>query len=375
MPRERSILVVGAGPAGLTVALELARRGHRPRLVERGADFGPPNESRALAVNPRSMQLLGPSGVAARIAAESQIVSQMRIFAGERRLAVIDIDNEGPWRGLRLLPQVRTEELLAETLATHGIRPEWNTTFTGLERRPGRIQVQLALPDSGTEEAGFDLVIGADGAHSTVRKVVDLDFPGEALEQQFWLADYRYETPVDASYAQARFFDPGVLARFPVDAYTLRYVSTLPDYRDRITHPAAIADIPWESDFQVSFRHVEQMQADGVFLVGDAAHIHSPIGGRGMNLGIEDACWLAWLISEDREADYTRLRLPNVRTVMAETRRNTDMVLMRGRLRTTLRNCIVPLLLRIPALRRPGLRGITGFDTADPPWITSESPT
>ena len=202
-----------------------------------------------------------------------------------------------------------------------------------------------------------------------MRKAVGLDFPGEALTETFHLADYRYDRAIDTSYGQARFFDPGVLARLPVGPKTLRYVSSLPDYRDRIDHPAPIEAIPWESTFRVSFRHVSDMRRGKVFLAGDAAHIHSPVGGRGMNLGIEDACWLAWLIERGRAYEYTALRMPAVKRVMADTRRNTRMVLLRNPFLRTLRNLVVPRLARLPWVRQEGLRGVLGLDTAPPPWL------
>ena len=102
---------------------------------------------------------------------------------------------------------------------------------------------------------------------------------------------------------------------------------------------------------------------------GDAAHIHSPVGGRGMNLGIEDACWLAWLISEGREAEYSALRLPAVRLVLAQTHANTRMVLMRNPVALWLRNVFMPLATTMPWLHRRGIASALGLDTPPPPWL------
>jgi 2-polyprenyl-6-methoxyphenol hydroxylase-like FAD-dependent oxidoreductase len=149
----------------------------------------------------------------------------------------------------------------------------------------------------------------------------------------------------------------------------LRYISTLPDFEDRIAHPRAPVEQTWQSEFKVSFRHVEAMSKGKVFLVGDAAHIHSPVGARGMNLGIEDACWLAWLISEGRESEYSNLRLPAVRGVLRQTRMLTALATMERPLSLTLRNRLLPLLAHLPFAERALVRGIAGMDTPDPPWI------
>jgi 2-polyprenyl-6-methoxyphenol hydroxylase-like FAD-dependent oxidoreductase len=343
----------------------------RPRIVD--ADEGPTplNESRALAVNLRTLKLLEPAGLSERIVAEAQLVRQMRIYAGDRLLVTADtmhIDG-GKYRGMHVLPLGRTERLFVERLAELGFAPEWRTSCEKLSSPEARPVATLLRPDGSREEAAFDLVIGADGAHSAVRKAVGLPFAGEALDETFHIADYRYAEDVDTSFGEARLFDPGVVARLPVDRRTLRYVSTLADFRDRIRHPAAIESVPWETTFKVSFRHVEAMSSGSVFVIGDAAHIHSPVGGRGMNLGIEDACWLAWLISEGREAEFSALRLPAVRLVVGETLSNTRMVLMKNPVAIALRNLAMPILGRIPALSRRTLASTLGLDTPPPPWL------
>ena len=270
---------------------------------------------------------------------------------------------------MHTLPQGRTEHILLECLGSHGVAPEWRTELTTLEQTENALAVTLTGPDGKIETPVFDLVIGADGAHSAVRKAVGLDFAGKVLTETFYLADFRYTEPIDTSHVAANFLNPGVIARIPVDAHTLRYVSTVADFQERIEHPAPIDRVLWVSDFHVSFRHVEPMSKGRVFLAGDAAHIHSPVGGRGMNLGIEDACWLAWLISEGREAEYSALRLPAVRLVLAQTHANTRMVLMRNPVALWLRNVFMPLATTMPWLHRRGIASALGLDTPPPPWL------
>jgi 2-polyprenyl-6-methoxyphenol hydroxylase-like FAD-dependent oxidoreductase len=363
------ILIIGAGPVGLTAAVEFARRGYRPRIVDTAPGPVPPAESRALAINVRSLQLLEPSGVTERILAEALQVRQLRLSAGSRRLATIDTTEvAGRFRGMHVLPQGRTQRILLDRLSEYGVAPEWSNTFEGFDDGESR-SAALRLPDGTRDRADFDILVGADGAHSAVREAAGLTFPGEALTETFYLADYRYKAEIDASYVEARFFDPGVIARIPVDRHTLRFVSTLADFRERIHHPTDIEDVTWVSDFRVSFRQVEPMGKDNVFLVGDAAHIHSPVGGRGMNLGMEDACWLAWFVSEGRETEYSALRVPAARRVLADTYRMTRLALIESPIARTLRNLLLPALAAPPWLRRQGVRSALGLDTAPAPWL------
>ncbi len=364
------ILIVGAGPVGLAAAIEFSRRGYHPRIVDMASGPPPIVESRALAINVRSLDLLEPAGVTPIVLAEAVQVRQMRMFAHDRKLLTVDTTEvPGRFEGMHVLPQGRTQRILLERLYEFDVRPEWNTAFRRLSDGDGKPSAVLELPDGTNIAADFDVLVGADGAHSLVRKAAGLEFPGNALSETFYLSDYRYATEVDTSFIEAHFYGPGVMGRLPVDRRTLRFVSTLADFRDRIRHPARIEEIPWQAEFRVSFRHVDPMGRDNVYLCGDAAHIHSPIGGRGMNLGFEDACWLAWLVSEGRQAEYSDLRLPAVRHVLAETRRNTNMALMRNPVALAARNVLMPLLGGLPWLRRESVRGALGLDTLSPPWL------
>jgi 2-polyprenyl-6-methoxyphenol hydroxylase-like FAD-dependent oxidoreductase len=366
---SQRILIIGAGPVGLTAALELARRGLLARIIDNGAP-SPIHESRALAVNQRTMELLAPSGVAQMIDAEAIKLRQMQVFSGAKQIMAVDLGRDtGGQPFLRSLPQGRTERLLAARLADFKIAPEWGTAFAGFaEPRGGKPVSKLAGPKGG-EDFEADLVIGADGAHSLVRKSMGLDFAGESLPETFYIADIAYDRDIERDYVQARFQNPGVIAYIPVNKRTFRYISTLEDFKSKIQHPEKPVDIVWESTFKAVFRHVSSMQKGPVFLAGDAAHIHSPVGGRGMNLGIEDACWLAWLISERRQSEYTSLRMEGVEHVLAQTKANTRAILLKNPMAVWLRNTFVPLVLKIAPLRRAFTDGVRGLDTQAAPWL------
>jgi 2-polyprenyl-6-methoxyphenol hydroxylase-like FAD-dependent oxidoreductase len=367
---HRSILIVGAGTTGLTAALELARRGHIPRIVDAAVGPIPIVESRALGVNARTLTLLSPSRVTDAILQEACEISQFRAVAEGRPLFSVDTRGvPGPYTAIHGLAQGHTERLLLGRCSDYDVEPEWQTTVETVGSDLSHPEVTLRKPDGSSETARFDLVIGADGAHSAIRKAVGIGFPGQALESSFYLADFRYATPIDTGFAEIALVDPGMIGRLPVANDILRYISTLADFENRIKHPAVVAEKLWTSNFRIHFRHVDRMAKGHVFLAGDAAHIHSPAGARGMNLGIEDACWLAWLISEGRESEYADLRMPAVKTVLKQTYQLTSLVTMSNPLTIALRNFAAPLLLKIPALRRKILHGISGYDTPSPPWI------
>ncbi|MDM9620982.1 NAD(P)/FAD-dependent oxidoreductase [Rhizobium sp. S96] len=369
-PGHRSILIAGAGATGLAAALELARRGFHPRIVDSDAGPVPLIESRALGVNARTLTLLAPSRVTDAILQEAQQIARFRVVSKGRRLADLDTTTiAGPYSALHALAQGHTERLLVGKLSDYEVVPEWETSIVSVSDDRSKPRVTLRKADGSVESGSFDIVIGADGAHSTVRKAIGISFPGEALESSFYLADFRYSQPVDSHFAEISLVDPGMIGRLPLERDVLRYISTLPDFETRIQHPASIAERVWASNFRVHFRHVETMSKGNVFLAGDAAHIHSPAGARGMNLGIEDACWLAWLISEGREAEYTALRMPAVQTVLKQTRQLTSLITMRNPLAIAIRNLAVPVLFRLPAFSQRLLHGVSGYDTPPPPWI------
>ncbi|MBB4569129.1 FAD-dependent oxidoreductase [Rhizobium leucaenae] len=369
--KSRSVLIAGAGPAGLTAALELARRGFVPRIVDDGQGPAPLEESRALGINARTLTLLSPSGVTERILAAAQPIVHFRVRSATRVLADVDTrQTPGRFGAVHGLAQGVTERLLIEALAVHGIAPEWQTSVVAEAIADvDKPEVMLRRPDGSMEAVRPDILIGADGAHSAVRKALGAGFPGEALEAYFYLADFRYAKPVDTHFAEITLCDPGMIGRLPVSTDVLRYISTLEDFGSRIVHPEAVAEKTWVSQFRINFRHVEPMARGNVFLAGDAAHIHSPAGARGMNLGIEDACWLAWLIAEGREQEYSALRIPAVKQVLKQTYGLTRLVTMKNPLAIAARNLFAPLLLRFGPARRELLHNIAGYDTPKPSWI------
>lgn len=365
-----NILVVGAGPTGLTSALELARRGFSPRIIDKGADFTPEEQSRALGVNNRTLQLLAPSGVADRLLAEGARATRLRV-RNERGRDVIRATFAHPgalFPFILVVSQGRTERLLAEALAAHGVMIEWNTQVIGGNGDAERPEVQITGP-GGDEDIRADIVIGADGTGSQVRKTFGFSFEGTSLATEFGLADLDLAEPFESDEMFVQFSKGDILARIPMGGKTVRYISPRADISKALPADLKIERMVWRSSFRINFRHVERMSRGAVFLAGDAAHVHSPVGARGMNLGIEDACWLAWAIASDRAGEYSDLRMPVVRMVVEQTKTQTKALLGFNWLTRFLRDHVANNLLAIPAFRAAVFKRITGLDSRDPPWL------
>ena len=257
---------------------------------------------------------------------------------------------------------------MAEVLAEHGIAVEWQSELTSLAEADGRLRAELKGPGR-SQRLRPGLVIGADGAHSSVRRAIGLDFPGSAYETEWGLADVEVRTrlPLDGVHA----FDlaPVLFAMIPIRGNLVRLICDQPDVLAHVPPEIGYDEVGWATTFRISHRQVETYQAGSVFLAGDAAHIHSPFGGRGMNLGIEDAAWLAWLIAEGRTEAYTKERWPIGRQVLRTVDPATRLMAADGLTARLVRRRLLPLLFAVPPLRRIALRRLAGQDTPLPPWL------
>jgi 2-polyprenyl-6-methoxyphenol hydroxylase-like FAD-dependent oxidoreductase len=365
---DPGILVVGAGPVGLTAALELARRGLVARIIDSGAE--PTPESRALGVNARTLELLEPSGVSERLLAQGLRIRGFVLRMGPHELARVDSsDIPHRFNFILSLPQSDTERLLIEALAERGVAIDWRTRLQSLDNGEGAIACRLEHDGSPMTVRPATL-IGADGARSTVRKGLGIGFGGESFPGEWGLADVHLaDWPFPFDRAVVTLDRHQVCAFIPMAAGFGRFVTNHPDVLDRLPPDAKVKSVTWESTFNISFRQVSTYQQGSAFLAGDAAHVHSPVGARGMNLGIEDACWLAWLMAEGRAQAYTTLRHPAGRTVLDFTEQQTRQIVSRSLWADVLRRWLGPAILKVPAVRRRLLSRVAGLDTPAAPWL------
>lgn len=315
------VLVVGAGPTGLLAADLLARSGVAVRIVDDRAEAS--RESRAFAVMARSMELFGQLGLAERFLDGGVVNPGIDFHVRGTRVGGLDYDRAGspdtPYPFITLHPQSKTEAVLIDDLSRLGVSVERGTRVTGLTQDADGVATRATGADGREATIRSAYVIGADGAHSAVRKALGLAFEGAKYPQTFMLADCRVEWPLD--HARFRVFMHGdTIALFlPLDgagrsrvmatdhsntadrggaeATRLDLAELEPVYREATGLDLRLSDPVWATRYRVSHRGVERYRDGRVFVAGDAAHIHSPAGGQGMNTGLQDAANLAWKLA------------------------------------------------------------------------------
>jgi 2-polyprenyl-6-methoxyphenol hydroxylase-like FAD-dependent oxidoreductase len=330
-----SVLIVGAGTTGLTAAVELARRGICPTVIEKHP--GPSQLSRAVGIQSRSMATLKPSGVAAAIEAEAVAIAGVAFHNGSRRIAQLPLNFDAASR-LWGLPQDRTEAHLAAALHRYGGQIHYDTAFAGLMQDTSGVTARY-----GSTEGRFDYVIGADGTHSPVRNTVGLEFPGFDLPGQWSIADLDSADWRDPMMFQGFLLPKGeVVVVVPLGAGRFRLISSLPDAVAALPVPMTITNLRNTGAFTIAVRQVREYQVGQVFLAGDAAHCHSPVGGRGMNLGIADAADLVTRLLAGDTTGYSTARRAEGAHVLAFSERGRRLLqsthpvtqsLLRGMLR------------------------------------------
>ncbi|WP_336159387.1 FAD-dependent oxidoreductase [Amycolatopsis sp. VC5-11] len=353
--RRVEVLVAGAGPVGLTVAHELARRGVRVRVVDRAA--GPATSSRATANHARTLEAYHQMGVLDEILPRGRKAENFSIHQGGRMLIRFGTDySRLPTRFPFTLQvdQVIVESVLRDRLAGLGVPVEWSAELCDLEQRPDGVAVGLRHADGTREECTVPWLVGADGAHSTVRQRLGLALRGDSSET--WLvadAVVDADLPADSLHWLHADGGPVLLVPFP-ERGKWRLLDTAP--LDRDTSPEAVAarfaerispalghrvhveEPTWLSVFTIQQRKIDRMRAGRCFVAGDAAHVHSPASGQGMNTGVQDAVNLGWKLAqvvrgharEELLDSYDAERVPVGAALLTSTKKATSLIALRN---------------------------------------------
>ncbi len=368
---DNPVLIVGAGPTGLVLALWLSHFGIKVRLIDCTAHPG--TTSRALAVQARTLEFYQMLGFAQALIERGHRVPAVNLWvAGERRARLPFMSvGEGltPFSFLEIFPQDEHERLLIEQLGARGVQVERRTQLTGFTEADGGVRAQLLGPDGGESVAEAAYIAGCDGARSKVREILGTGFPGGTYRQVFYVADIEGGGPAVNGELNIDLDEADFLAIFPLKGEgRARLVGTVRDERAEQADTLKFADVSgrairnlklevakvnWFSTYHVHHRVTEHFSKGRAFLLGDAAHIHSPVGGQGMNTGIGDAVNLAWkLAAVLKDAapaalleSYEAERQPFARRLVATTDRAFSFVTAEGPIAEVVRTRLAPLVL------------------------------
>jgi 2-polyprenyl-6-methoxyphenol hydroxylase-like FAD-dependent oxidoreductase len=365
------VLIVGAGPTGLVLALWLIKLGVSVRIIDRTAEAG--TTSRALAVQARTIELYRQLDLADEVLRRGHKTPAVNLWAKGRRAAHVAFGEFG--KGLTpnpfplIFPQDQHEKLLIERLGAFGVAVERNTELTGFEDLGDHVLARLRKPDGGEETFEAAYIAGCDGARSKVRETIGAGFPGGTYRQVFYVADVEAEGPAVNGELHVDLDEADFLAVFPMSGEgRCRLVGTVRDERAEHAETLKFEDVSgraiehmkvevrkvnWFSTYHVHHRVTDSFARGRAFLLGDAAHIHSPAGGQGMNTGIGDAINLAWKLAavlakrapESLLASYEAERIGFARRLVATTDRVFNLATADGAVADVLRTRVAPFVL------------------------------
>ncbi|WP_416424840.1 FAD-dependent monooxygenase [Pseudomonas sp. App30] len=365
------VLIVGAGPTGLALALWLSAQGIQPRIIDQALEPG--TTSRALAVQARTLELYQQLDLSDHILRHGHTVAAINLWVKGTAVAHLPFSNIGegltPYSFLEIFPQDEHERLLIERLQAQGISVERGVTLRGLVDQGEQVLAQLQHPDGHLESCVASYLAGCDGARSTTRNALGSGFPGGTYQQVFYVADVVGQGPAFNGELHVDLDEADFLAVFPLAGTgRARLIGTVRDERAARADSLQFEDISrraidhlkvqvdqlnWFSTYHVHHRVTEQFRHGRVFLLGDAAHIHSPAGGQGMNTGIGDAINLAWKLAsvlkgnaDDSLLDsYEQERIGFARQLVATTDRVFTFATAQGPMADLLRTRLAPLLI------------------------------
>src|SRR6202171_4995783 len=314
MPRTE-VLIIGAGPTGLVLALWLTKLGVKVRIVDKTAEPG--TTSRALAVQARTLELYGQLDLAQAVVARGHAVPAVNLWVKGEREARLSFETIGsgltPYPFLQIFPQDQHERLLIERLEALDVAAERRTELIHFTDKENGITARLRGPNGQEVDYEANYIAGCDGARSIVRETIGTGFPGGTYRQVFYVADVEAAGPALNGELHINLDEADFLGVFPLAGQgRARLIGTVRDERadradtltfkdvsDRaINHlKVQVKKVNWFSTYHVHHRVTEHFRKGRAFLLGDAAHLHSPAGGQGMNTGIGDAINLAWKLA------------------------------------------------------------------------------
>ncbi len=365
------VLIAGAGPTGLVLALWLTRQGVSVRIIDTTA--APGTTSRAMAVQARTLELYRQLDLAGSVIGRGHKVASVNLWARGEHAASVAFARIGegltPFSFLEIFPQDQHERLLVEKLQSLGVAVERSTELISFTDHDDRIRARLRSAGGAEQLCEATYLAGCDGARSLVRHAIGSDFPGGTYRQVFYVADIEGSGPPVDGNLHLDLDEADFLAVFPMAGQGhARLIGTVKDERAEHAEALKFADVSgraienlklkvdkvnWFATYRVHHRVADRFRKGRAFILGDAAHIHSPAGGQGMNTGIGDAVNLAWKLAavlQGRADDglldsYQAERMPFAQRLVATTDRAFGFVNSDGPLAEIVRTRVVPLLL------------------------------
>jgi 2-polyprenyl-6-methoxyphenol hydroxylase-like FAD-dependent oxidoreductase len=390
-------LIVGAGPTGLMLANQLGRRGIRATIIDRHS--GPAQQSRAMAVHARTLEIYSKLGIADRAVELGQPGNGANMWVGGRRRARIPFGEMGkdlsPFPYVLMLGQDDNERIMGAHLRQWGVDIQWNTELVALEQAPGYVTATIKDPDGSTRTITAAYVAGCDGGRSGVREMNGIGFPGAPYEHAFFVADTEATGPMVPDELNVFLWKKGFHLYFPMrGADRWRVIGMLPPEltrKDEVTFEELVPALCreggnglqfksclWFSTYRIHHRCTERFRDRRCFLLGDAAHVHSPMGGQGMNTGLQDAYNLAWklaLVISKRADDalldsYEAERKPVAHRLLETTDRAFQFVVtdswIAGIFRTRIFPNVAALAMRRKAVRRRAFQTLSQIGISYP---------
>jgi 2-polyprenyl-6-methoxyphenol hydroxylase-like FAD-dependent oxidoreductase len=387
---DTEVLIVGAGPTGLMLANQLARRGVPVRIIDRHS--GPAQQTRAIGVQARTLEIYQKLGIAAQALALGAVTRGVNMWAGARHKARIPVGDIGrdlsAFPYLLMLGQDDNERIMSARLRELGVSVDWSTELIALEQSAEDAVARIRGPDGSVRALSVSWVAGCDGARSAVRELCRIEFPGAPYEHVFFVADtiatgamvpeelnvYLWKSGFHLFFpmhGENRWRLIGILPEALRGRSTLDIEAVVPQVREAAGPSFTVQSCQWFSTYRISHRSAARFRDRRCFLLGDAAHIHSPMGAQGMNTGLQDAYNLAWKLALVVQGmanpalldSYEAERQPVAHRLLETTDRMFRAVVsdtwLAGILRTQLIARVAAFGMRFPGLQRLLFRSIS----------------
>ena len=381
---DTDVLIVGAGPVGLFLANECARRGLQSRIIEEHSTQS--EHSKALAIFPRTLEIFDMAGVVDPFLELANRVTLVAVMTRDQTLARMQFaPKESPYAFVGMVPQDVTERLLLEALRRKGGDVEYETKFVSAEQ--GEEVVTVVLERKGEPlKLRARFVVGCDGAHSAVRHQLNLPFEGAEYRDSFMLADLETNDALADNELQLCPSESGPVAIFPMSSTRRRIIAVVDRVEDEVPSldlvrkilaqraPSSIEarGLNWSTYFRIHHRHAARLRDRRVFIAGDAAHIHSPFGGQGMNTGLHDVWNLCWKLdlflrghgNELLLDSYSAERLPVIKSVIDATDFLTRALGTPNKIAQALRDAVIPMVSRLAPFQHAFVKRLSELGVA-----------